>query len=98
MRTQTPEELRHKHVDSDRSGMRAARHHIVYHRCNRAVIPGHEKAGNRHPSENHPLLVGLNGNDQKGGRKQERDRNGQQPSVVQALLKRVRDGTAHKHA
>src|SRR5437879_1255403 len=39
--TQTAKQLRDKHVDAHRSGMRPPRHHIVNHGRHGPVVPGH---------------------------------------------------------
>src|SRR5215472_2194739 len=85
VRPPTSEKLRDKHVYSDRSGMCATRHHVVNHCGDGAVIPRHKETGDRHSRKNYPLLVRLNGNEQKWCCDQERHANSQQTSVVETL-------------
>ncbi len=51
VRAETAEQLRGEHVDADGSGVRATGHHVVKNGRDRAVIPGHEKAGNEKAGE-----------------------------------------------
>jgi hypothetical protein len=87
-------QLSGKHVDADGSGVRAARHHVVKNGSDGAVIPGHEKAGNEKADEHDCFLFRLNGQQEKGRREQECDRNGEDAPVANALMQAIRNESA----
>src|SRR6266852_2579603 len=51
VRSKPANQLCRKHVDTDGSGMCAARHHVMKHGRDGAVIPGHEKESNGKTNE-----------------------------------------------
>src|SRR5215468_10394022 len=54
-------ELRRKHIDADRRSVSAARHHVVNHRSQWSVIPGHEKAGDEKRADDLTLFFAGDG-------------------------------------
>src|SRR5207302_2047063 len=44
VRTESAEQLRGEHVNTDASGVRSARHHVMKNGSDGAVVPGHKKA------------------------------------------------------
>jgi hypothetical protein len=70
LRPQSAQELGHKHIDSNGSGMGALRRQVMQDRGHRTVIPGHEETGDEQGGENKPFFVGGNRQENKRSRTQ----------------------------
>src|SRR5260370_995306 len=64
----------------------------------RAVIPRHKAGRQRKPSENEPLLGGLNGQKNEGGGEKKSDGDGDDASEGETALQAIRDEAAEKHS
>src|SRR6266436_200493 len=65
VRAETAEQLRCEHVDTNGSGMSAARHHVVKNGSDGAMIPGHEKTGDRKSDQHGGFFFCLYGQQEK---------------------------------
>src|SRR6266849_6997280 len=98
LRAESANQLRDKHVDADGSGMRPPWHHVVNDGGNRAVIPGHEKGGQRESCEYEHLLVGLYSQKKEGSGEQKSHGDGDDASEGEPPLQAIRDIAAEKNA
>src|SRR4029077_17084416 len=81
VRTQAADQLRSEHVNADRGGVRAPRHHVMKYGGHRPVIPGHEKESNCEADQHRGFLLRLNGQKQARSREQECGYHGDNPPI-----------------
>ena len=98
LRTEPAHKLSDKHIQTYRRGMGALGHHVVDHRGDWPVIPGHEECRDGETSEHGRLFFGLDGRKDEGSGKKETGGYCDKASMSESPLKTVRDKTPEEHA
>ena len=78
--------------------MRAARHHIVNYSGDRAVIPGHEEAGDEERADDDVFFFGDDGPEDEGRSDEKAGSYRKDAAEGEAFLQQVGDEAAGEHA